>query len=1031
MFRRFFPLLAAVTAALSADAQSTWRFIGPQTIGRGSAASAGRINAIVLDPRDPDRIIVGAGGGGLWKSTDGGANWRAVGDQLPSLIIGALAIDPTDPDIVYAGTGETAACDTCYVGSGLLKSTDGGETWRSIAGPFVDSLGRGARFASIAVHPVEQNVVLAAVYYVGAAGLPGIWRSADGGETWRPVLNTNQGTVVRFRSDEPDVAFAGIFGEGIYRSRDGGRTWQKRNGAEGTALPVENTGIFDLAIAANRPETMYSAVFRFDELGGNFTLFRTEDSGETWTPLPATPQYCQPRCLYAAALAVDPDDPNAIYVAGQGVFRSLDGGSTWANLNRGSTLVTLRGSHHALALPGGSTRIYVGSDSGMFRTEQRADALPAWRQLNETLAVSNFFSFSAHPAQDRAAFAGSLASGVVRLGSDARWDPGPCEDGGAALTLGNDAETGVGSCGRTDLRRTTNGGGAWVRSFLGLNLADRSATRPPLVADPVNPERLYFGTDRVYRSLDGGSTWWNISPSLAEGSVVLTSLAVSPLDLKVMWAGASDGTIRVTENANADLFAFWEQRSTGLPVSRTITSIAPDWRDWRSAWIATSGWAAERELPQVLRTTDQGLTWSAAGSGLPNAPVFQIVADPDLPGVVFAATFQGVYRLSEQGRWDRLGEGLPNAVVHAIHLQRASRRLQAATHGRGVWEVDVPLPTGVPPATAISRVSPSGAAVGSPPTTLTVEGSGFLPGASVVFHNQLREATFESSSRLTVQLSRADLEAPLVTQVSVSNPGTPPGPSVNSLPFVVTPQPEIDAASFADGASLTARPVAVGSVATISGRNLAVREQRANAPPFSSNLSGTTLRLWGIPVPLLAVSPTRLTFQVPWELVGFDAVDALVSVGPFVSARRSLRLAPFSPGIFTRDGSGSGQGEIYVEEGNNVQRLAAPEGVAERSRPAEPGELISIFGTGLGPVTDQPPTAIQAAANPLSAVRTPISVFFGEVQVGAVFSALAPGLVGVYQVQVRVPTDAPRGDAVPVQIAAEGARSQAVTMAIR
>ncbi|MDQ6699245.1 MAG: hypothetical protein M3Z36_03565, partial [Acidobacteriota bacterium] len=189
------PVAMLFLAGVCASAQKPeissvfWTFIGPQPTGRDASAVSGRVTAIAVNPRDPSIVYLGSAGGGVWKTADGGLHWEALTDYESSLVVGAIAIDPSNENTIYIGTGETNACDDCYGGAGILKSTDGGVVWKQLSSPFVDALGRGARIGSIAVSPADRNIVLAAVYFVGASGVPGIYRSVNAGASWTPVLS--------------------------------------------------------------------------------------------------------------------------------------------------------------------------------------------------------------------------------------------------------------------------------------------------------------------------------------------------------------------------------------------------------------------------------------------------------------------------------------------------------------------------------------------------------------------------------------------------------------------------------------------------------------------------------------------------------------------------------------------------------------------------------------------------------------------------------------------------------------------------
>ncbi|MEO8368283.1 MAG: IPT/TIG domain-containing protein [Candidatus Solibacter sp.] len=993
--------------------------------------------ALAVDPRDALTVYAGSGGGGVWKSTDGGATWNPLTDSQASLSAGAIAIDPVNPDTIYVGTGEINACQDCYPGGGILKSRDAGQTWQRITGPFVDSLGRGARIAGISVNANNPQVLLAAAFFLGANGIPGVYRSADGGATWQSVLNRGHATAVAFDPVNTNVAYAGLYGGGLYRSVDTGLTWQRVAIGDDRADIPANIGRVDFALAPSDPTILYAA---FADLspgspGGTLGVFRSADSGATWQLLPGTSDYCSTTCGYDSVIAVDPGDSGTVFLGGVQLRRSTDGGQTWQDLTRGTSTVFPPPNQHALAIPSNSTAIYTGNDGGVNGAPLRSDAAFAWTNLNQTLAIAEFTTrVSIHPSNPNLMFGGVQKNGIQRFDGTTNWLTVNCLDGGASIVNQSRPSMVYASCSQQALYSSSNTGNTWSPGVAGIDRNDRTDSTPPLVNDVTHPERLYFGTFRVYRSDDGGGTWAAISPALG-GNATVTAIGVSPSDPSIAYAGTSDGLLYVTPAATENA-ATWTERTKGLP-KRAIRRIVVDASNASLAYLAVAGFAENTGdatgLPgHLFQTSDGGSNWKDVSGNLPNIPVNDLAIDTDIPGVWYAATDAGVFLSADSGaHWSALGSGLPNVVVRGLTLHRASRTLRAATHGRGVWELPIPLADGFNVAPGLASVSPNQStltpAVSSEDLTVTVQGSGFVQGATVNWNGSERPTTFVSSTQLTAIISAADLAAPSLSLITARNP-SPGGGVSNTLPFTVAPVPMIQAYGIVDAASYQVSPLSPGSIATLTGINLALATAATNAYPLPKVLAGTSVRVGFIDAPLTYVSPTSISFQIPWELVGQAAAIVQVRVGDVIGPGQSIPLGEYSPGIFTLNQTGSGPG--YVTIANQNETPVQPIGTFAGARPASPGEQIAIFCSGLGTVANPPASGVPSPSDPFAPTLAVPLVSIGGQPAQITFNALAPGLVGVYVLNALVPAGAQDGDAVPVMIKIGGRSSNTVTIAI-
>jgi photosystem II stability/assembly factor-like uncharacterized protein len=705
------------------DLGAPWKHIGPQPLVRETLL-AGWITAVAVDPRDSNVAYFGAAGGGVWKTTDGGLHWQPLTDALPSLSIGAIVLDPSSPDIVYVGTGYLEhASPNLYYGVGIFKSSDGGQSWAHLPGPFEGPLNSeqgGANITSLAVHPTNGQIVLAAVR-AGSTSTSGIYRSEDGGVTWTRVLSGGTGTAVTIARENGDLAYAAISlggtASGVYRSTDAGQSWTRAGELGGTGLPAANVGLIALAVAPSNAKVLYAGIATAtgttDRLLG---MFKSSDGGLSWIPLPNTPQYCGTACWRRNVVQVHPANPDIVFaggrLAGNRLHRTLDGGNTWVEISRSIDGLELFSDLTGLAFSRDGAHLYVTNDGGVFRTTNSTAAAPLkWENLNATIDVTGLSrGMAMHPIDAGIVFAGPLEGGVARYTGQLAWQGGIiCGDGGAILIDPQAPNTMYVACqpDQTALLKTTSGNlprPGWVRAQTGIDLADRYAIFRPFVMDPTNPRRLYFGTFRVYQTNDGASSWTPISPDLAGGQATLSAIAVGTGNPNTIYVGTTGlsfrgpnpspiaGNVFVTTNADAGAGATWTNRSAGLPP-RSVTQIAVDPRDSLTAYAAFSGFSgfSGDTKGHLFKTSDGGLSWIDSSGGLPNVPIDDILVDDDLPDTIYLATDGGVFATTDGGRnWAPLSAGLPRAMVMGLKLHRPTRTLRAATYGRGMWELQVP-----------------------------------------------------------------------------------------------------------------------------------------------------------------------------------------------------------------------------------------------------------------------------------------------------------------------------------------------------
>jgi hypothetical protein len=696
-----------------------WTLIGPEPTNTpyGYPTSSGRVAALAVDPGNSSVVYLGAAEGGVWKSTDGGAHWTPLTDSQPSLAVGSIALDPSNSSTVYVGTGEENFNGDSYYGAGVLKSTNGGSSWTQLgasifAGPFsADSYyGGGARIGPIAVSPANSQIVLAGVQVFSGSNQPGVYRSADGGTTWTNVLSGAPGTGVFFDPTNGNIAYAAlgdIFGNasnGVYKSIDGGATWARADASGTKKLPTTNVGRIALAIAPSSTSTLFAGIqdTSSSTFGSLLGMFESTDSGTNWSENTTIPDYCTPQCWYDNVIAVDPASANAVFAGGSDqngtLFRSPDGGTTWTEISTGANGVVLHVDHHALAFAAGGTELYVGNDGGVWSTSGVTNTSVDWTNLNATLAITQFYpGLSIHPTIATTAFAGAQDNGTQNYSGSLAWNNVTCGDGAWTAIDVNTPTTVYANCQDISIQKSTSSGtfGSWSSAQSGITASDRSLFIPPMVMDLSNPTTLYFGTYRVYQTTNGAGAWNAISADLTGGSGKVTTIAVAPNHSNTVYVGADAPKVQVTTNAGMGVGATWTDITAGLPP-RYVTQIAVDPSTSTTAYVTVSGFSGFNGDTQghVFKTINGGLNWTDISGNLPNTPVNDIVIDPDIASSLYVATDIGVFSTSNGGTtWSTMVTGLPRVAVLSLKLHRSSRTLRAATHGRSVWDLNVPNPT--------------------------------------------------------------------------------------------------------------------------------------------------------------------------------------------------------------------------------------------------------------------------------------------------------------------------------------------------
>ncbi|MCI0391253.1 MAG: hypothetical protein MOB07_21135 [Acidobacteria bacterium] len=759
--------------ALELQQQAVWAAIGPQPIISGQTFGAprnnvsGRISAIALDPRyngtTNQTVYAGGAQGGVWKSTDNGTNWTPITDGQPSLATGAIAIDPNNPDTIYVGTGEGSRCGLCYYGGGLLKSTNGGATWTVITGPISVNppnlpAFNNAAFTHLAIDPATTSTIYACTTFgvtssasVGDqqvnVGQVGLWKSTDGGVTWRNLDPGNTGglfSATDFIVDpqNPNRVYAGMRTIGVFRSEQGGEpgTWTILGGGlpdvgDNPAGNPSTSPYRRVALALGPPippstnTTLYAA---FAATNGDLLgIWRSTDNGITWSQLTRPQRGGQAN--YNLDIAVDPTDSRLIYYGTQAnplnnggtVFRSRDGGQNWEDISRGDgSSGGLHADTHQIVFSAANPDIiFTGNDGGIWRTNNgRADTV-SWAQLNNTISITQFISIALHPTDPNILIGGTQDNGTNRFRGNLAWDHSDNGDGGFALIDQSNPQvmyhTYFNQNGTSALigpAISTDGGDNW--DFIGcsrcsatpgnFNPSDRVAFYAPMALNAgfsaPNANVIYFGTHRLYRSSDRGSTWTGLGASgdgfgadLTKGQGEISAIAAHPIldnssnpPGEIVWAGTGDGNIQVTTNPGALANATFTNVTKAPLPNRYVTDIALVPNNRERAIVTFSGFGTNTPgTPgHVFLTNDRGASWTDISGNLPDVPVTSVAINPNNTNTIYIGTDLGVFQTMDGGAtWIRLEIGMPRVATFMVRYHTASNTLVAATHGRGVFRL--------------------------------------------------------------------------------------------------------------------------------------------------------------------------------------------------------------------------------------------------------------------------------------------------------------------------------------------------------
>ena len=1061
------PSLSEMSISSEEARLGTWDPLGPGNVG-------GRTRALIINPVNPDVIYSAAAAGGVWKTIDGGKKWEPLSDLLPNIAVNSLALDPVNPEVIYAGTGEGFFNSNAVRGAGIFKSFDGGTNWRRLDGTGTSDF---YYVNDIAVSSNNRNRIYAATR-------SGVMRSLDGGVSWTKVIDASRvgGCLdLAIRTDQPtDYVFAACGTEisanptssvqaSIYRNTDassGLSAWVEVYSERGM-------GRTSLAIAPSNQNVIYAVSSESGAAGAPHSLhavFRSIAGGEpgTWrtqvanngaktinntlftNPIYAFFSECGRGATsqnynqgwYDNAIAVDPRDENIVWVGGVDLFRSDDGGANWGMASFWHLLPSnpryAHADHHAIVFhpkfDGATVRsVFVATDGGIFKTENsraqistgnKAACSPdasriTWFSLNNNLAITQFYYGVPYP--DGQSYLGGAQDNGVIIGSDSfgqnNWRELISGDGGYVAVNWFNTRVIYAETTGLSLRRSNDGGQSFQPVTTGINNVGFKFITP-FVMDPGNPDRLWIGGRNLWRTRNGAQSWTQASTDLS-GST--TSISVSPSDPNFVIAGTDVGYVyRTSTGLNAGADTAW---SNSMPRTGFVSSVAfdPSNRDVAYATYSTFGGK------HVWRSLDGGINWQPIdGTGnqsIPDIPANTIVVDPSNPQRLYVGTDIGVFVTIDGGaNWSVENTGFANAPVESLStsIVNGVPYLFAFTHGRGVWRVPMTSPCS-------SSVSISG---------LTFGINGGRGTVDVNASQGYCQWTVDSREGwITITSETAGKGSATVSfNVAPTGETTPRTGSINIAGRKVT---VVQAGLIANvsAASLRGEVMAPESIVAAFGAGLSSTIQVAGAAQLPFELAGTSIIVRdsaGVerPAPLFFVSPSQVNYLIPaGTQTGPASVMIYTSAGGVFNG--IVQIATVAPAIFTAAASGQGLvvgNALRVKpSGDQTYEQIAVWNTSLNRFVARPVDL----GPDLASASDQVFLILYGTGIRYRSDLSKVSIRIGNTDIPVLFAGAQGSFAGLDQINIKLPRSLAGGGEMDLVMIVDNQPSNVVRVSIK